>query len=69
MGLRVSHGGDRTRRVSDEDRVLVGSQFFKEWQPEPGPGFDVVGERPVDDRQTEGEAFALEPRVPEIPSR
>ena len=68
MGLGVSHGGDRARGVPDEDRVLVGAQLLEEWQPEPGAGFDVVRKRLVDDRETECEAFALEPRVPDVAS-
>ena len=61
MGLRVSQGGDRTRGVPDQYRVFVGPEFVEEGQPEPGSGFDVVGERPVDDRETKGQEFALEP--------
>ena len=69
MGLCVSHGGDRSGRVPDEDRILIGAQLFEERQPEPGPGFDVVRESLIDDRHTKREAFALEPRVPDIPRR
>ena len=66
MRFGIPHRRRRPRRVADENGVLSGAELLEEREPVARPGFDVVGERAVNDAQTECRELTLQPREPYV---
>jgi len=69
MRFGIAQRGDRTGRMADKDRLIIGAQTFEKRQPETRAGLHIVGERPVDHRDAQGGERTFQPRQPDITGR